>query len=155
MDKLTGAINPKDAIGVTKIPLSIVPWAAVGGMSLALLDGASKYGPFNWRDIPVQSHIYIEAGLGHLMSYADGEDNAQDSGLHHLYHTMACCAILIDAIQSGCLKDTRHTLNKPGTGTFSRDPLSYLGDPDKIKELLKRPWRSTSISSETKGEDKS
>ncbi len=145
--KETG-VNPKDLIGVQKLPLAIVPWTAVGGMCLALLDGASKYGPFNWRDIPVQSHIYIEAALGHLMSYADGEDNAQDSGLHHLYHAMACCAIILDAIQADRLGDTRYTVGKPGIGSFTRDPTKYQGDPEKIKELLKRPWRQTSIGSD-------
>jgi len=140
-------VNPKDLIGVRKIPLSIVPYSAVAGMALALLDGASKYGPFNYRDIPVQNHIYGEAGLGHFMSWLDGEDNAQDSGLHHLYHAMACAAIIIDGTVQGTIKETRHSFGKPGPGTFSRDPFKQLGDPDKIKELLERKWRTTSIGS--------
>jgi len=137
-------LNPKDAIGVTKVPLSIVPYSAIVGMALGLHSGGTKYGPFNYRDIPVQTHIYIEAALGHCMSWADGEDYDEESGLSHLYLALSTIAIIIDGLVAGNIIDTRHTLSKPGAGTFSRslDTTKHrvLADPEKLKELMKRPY---------------
>jgi hypothetical protein len=111
-------------------------------LALAMHEGGTKYGPFNYRDVPVAAHIYVDAALGHIMAYADGEDLDPDSGIHHLGKAMACCAILIDGIITNRVKDDRHTLNKPGQGSFSRDPLKYpqLVDPQKIKALLRKPY---------------
>jgi hypothetical protein len=134
------AINPKDLIGAKKIPLSIIPAPALMELAMALLEGATKYGPFNYRAIPVQSHVYIEAAIGHLLSYQDGEDIDTDSGLHHVTKCMACCAIIIDCLHTGTIKDTRPTRSLPGAGSFSRDPSKVLGDQMKIKALLSKPW---------------
>lgn len=103
--------NPKDQIGVLKVNLALVPAAAKILMAGALEDGAVKYGPYNWRSHPVQAMIYLAAAERHIEAWKDGEENASDSGKHHLGHAMACLAILVDALESGNLIDDRP---KPG-----------------------------------------
>lgn len=76
-------------------------------MSLAMGDGARKYGPFNWRASPVSTSTYVNAAMRHLISWWDGEEAAADSGVHHLAHAASCLAILMDAEANGCLQDDR------------------------------------------------
>lgn len=99
--------NPKTAIGVTKPSLSKVPPAAVLYTALAFMDGARKYGPFNWRTKKVTASIYIDAAKRHLDAWFDGEELADDSGLPHFAHALACIAILVDAKECGVLVDDR------------------------------------------------
>lgn len=136
-------VNPKDLVGSYKIPLSIVPYPAVAAMALALWDGGGKYGPFNYREVPVQSHIYYDAMLGHAMAASNGEDHTHDSGLLHLAHVMACAAILIDGMITERIKETRWSVGKPGQSSFSRDPFKYLSDPDKLRAIISRPMAPT------------
>lgn len=104
-------MNPKDEIGVKKAPLRLVPPALVINCAPVMADGASKYGPYNWRDEAVQLSIYLEAAMRHILAYQDGQDNAEDSGLSHLAHAASCIAIIMDAEPIGCLIDDRP---KPG-----------------------------------------
>lgn len=99
--------NPKDAIGVTKLPLSLVPQTAIGMASLALLDGALKYGKFNWRVAGVRVSVYLDACRRHLAKWENGEEIDSDSGLPHLAHALACLAIIVDAKAAGKLTDDR------------------------------------------------
>lgn len=99
--------NPKTAIGVTKPSLSKVPASAVLYTALAFMDGARKYGPFNWRTKKVTASIYIDAAKRHLDAWFDGEEFADDSGLPHFSHALACIAILVDAKECGVLVDDR------------------------------------------------
>lgn len=99
--------NPKDLIGQTKLQTWLVPPSAKIALAEALTDGACKYGPFNWREKGVRATVYIAAAERHVMSYLDGEDLAEDSGVHHLAHAMACFAILLDAIAQGNIVDDR------------------------------------------------
>lgn len=101
--------NPKTALGTSKLPLNLVPPVAVQHLALAFKDGALKYGPYNWRDAKVSSTVYYAAALRHLFAWFDGQDNAEDSGVHHLAHAMACCAILLDAASVDKLNDNRPT----------------------------------------------
>lgn len=99
--------NPKDLIGSNKIPLHLWPETASALGSLALLDGALKYGRSNFREIGVRSSIYFDAARRHLQFWFEGEDNDPDSGLPHLSHALACLAILVDAQAAGKLNDDR------------------------------------------------
>lgn len=99
--------NPKDLIGVKKPRLDLVPAALDIHASMAMANGAEKYGPFNWREKPVRASIYIAAARRHLAAWFDGEDTASDSGVHHLGHAAACLAILLDAQATGNLVDDR------------------------------------------------
>jgi len=106
--------NPKTKFGLTKPSMSAVPPSALIPLMEAMADGKNKYGLMNWRDKSVSSSVYYDAALRHLMSWYDGEDIAQDSGVHHLGHAMACMAILLDAMHVNNLND-----NRPTKGRFS------------------------------------
>lgn len=101
--------NPKTAIGVTKVPLHLVPPSAKHYLALALADGAMKYGPYNWRDAAISVSVYKSALERHVDAFWDGEDLAKDSGIHHIAHAMACCALILDAMTVGRLNDDRPT----------------------------------------------
>lgn len=98
--------NPKDAIGADKLPLDLVPDTAIALASLAHLDGALRYGKWNWRVAGVRSSIYVAAIKRHLAAYENGEDIAAD-GVHHLGHILACVNIIVDAGACGKLTDDR------------------------------------------------
>lgn len=104
--------NPKTAAGMKKPDLSVVPPVALLHLATAMMNGANKYGPFNWRDQPISYRPYLAAAMRHLASCLDGEDFSADTveaGLpvHHLGHVMACCAILLDAIHCETITDNR------------------------------------------------
>jgi hypothetical protein len=99
--------NPKDLVGNTKVSLSKLPVIAVAHGAMAMMDGADKYGPFNWRDKAVVASIYVDAAMRHLQCWFEGQEQATDSKVHHLGHAIACCAILLDAQAKGKLLDDR------------------------------------------------
>ena len=104
----TAEPNPKDLIGVTKVPnLSVIPSAAIVHLGRAMQNGSDKYGRMNWREHPVKASIYVDACVRHLMAWNDGEEDAEDSGVHHLGHAMACLGILLDAQEAGNMIDDR------------------------------------------------
>ena len=81
--------------------------ATIAG-TLALLDGAMKYGRSNYREIGVRSSIYYDAAVRHLTAWFEGEEADPDSGIDHLGHALACIAILVDAKEAGKLNDDRN-----------------------------------------------
>ena len=81
--------NPKDNVGSTKLPYHLVPGEVIGGVSLALLEGALKYGAYNYRVAGVRYSIYYSALQRHINAWWNGEDIDQESGIHHLYKAMA------------------------------------------------------------------
>jgi hypothetical protein len=100
-------VNPKDLIGVTKSPLRFVPPAGIAQAAKVMALGAKKYGPYNWRDYPIQNMVYVEAMLRHLYAYMDGQTIDPESGCNHLAHVAAGALIALDAEASGTLKDSR------------------------------------------------
>ena len=101
--------NPKAAIGSTKCPLHLVPPALSIGVAEAMKNGADKYGAFNFRDSKIAASVYTGAILRHLYAYMDGEDNASDSGIHHLKHIGASIALMLDSMAAGTYDDDRPT----------------------------------------------
>ena len=53
---------------------------------------------------------YLGAMKRHIDALLDGEDLAPDSGVHHLGHIAASCAIVLDAGKNGTLVDNRPPL---------------------------------------------
>lgn len=118
--------NPKTVLGATKVPLHLVPPAATHYTALAFADGARKYGPYNWREQGVSASVYVSAAKRHLDAYWDGQDESDDAKVHHLGHVMACCAIMLDAMNVGKLNDDR-----PPKGPAAKLQAEYS---DKGKE---------------------
>jgi hypothetical protein len=100
-------VNPKDRLGVEKVSITKFPGTALLHGAHAMMDGAKKYGPYNWRDKPVLASIYVDACFRHIEAWFDGEETAEDSGVHHLGHAMSCLAILLDAQETDGLVDDR------------------------------------------------
>lgn len=103
----TSSPNPKDLIGIAKVPVGLFPSAGTILGAMSMKDGAVKYGPYNWREHPVKMTVYLDAMERHLLALRDGEDEASDSGVHHLGHILGCAAILADALAVGNLIDDR------------------------------------------------
>lgn len=99
--------NPKQMIGATKLPIHLVPTTGIEEEALAFLEGALKYGKFNWRAAGVRSSTYLDAILRHLFKYMNGEDRDPDTLVHHLANIRACTNIILDAELNGMLTDDR------------------------------------------------
>ncbi len=106
--------NPKEGLGIKKACLRYTPAALVLWVGEVMKTGAVKYGPFNWRENPVEAMTYAEAIERHLLAWREGQDNAEDSGLPHLAHIAASCAILLDADACGQMIDNRSQGPAPG-----------------------------------------
>lgn len=113
--------NPKTLAGSKKVPLHLIPPSAKHFLAMAMEDGGNKYGPYNWREIPVAVSPYYSAAQRHLDAFWDGENEAPDSKVHHLAHAMACCAILLDAMTCGAMVDDR-----PIQGAAPQLQLQYV-----------------------------
>lgn len=99
--------NPKDIVGTDKVPLHLWPGTASALGSMALMEGAMKYGRTNWRVAGVRYSIYMDAAMRHMQKAFEGEDDDPDSGLPHEAHALACIAIIVDARYAGTLVDDR------------------------------------------------
>lgn len=107
MAELGKDTNPKDAIGMTKLPLDLVPDTLSIYASLAFAEGALKYGKFNWRVAGVRASIYIAALERHLAKFKDGEWEDPKTNVPHLASALACIGIMLDAKLVGKLTDDR------------------------------------------------
>ena len=99
--------NPKDAFGSAKVPVGLAPDTALQEMALAFLEGATKYGRYNWRVVGVRASIYNDAMERHRMKWWNGQDRDPVTRVRELASVMACCAILIDSEICGVLNDDR------------------------------------------------
>ena len=104
----SGGVNPKDLVGNKKVSVTKLPAVGILHGAHAMMNGAAKYGPYNWRTRSVISSIYVDAIMRHLMAWFDqSEEVASDSGVHHLGHVIASASILLDAQATGNLVDDR------------------------------------------------
>lgn len=101
--------NPKTALGIKKPPTFYTPYIPYMEYSLVHMQGAFKYGQFNWLDDPISISTYTDAAVRHIGLYLAGQRNASDTGLHHLAHAMTCLSIIIDAEAHNTLIDDRFT----------------------------------------------
>jgi hypothetical protein len=100
--------NPKTGPGRRKPNLALVPPSSIIHMSTALMDGAEKYGPYNWRKTGVSMMVYLRALNSHYQLFLDGEDYDPNTKVHHLAYVMANCAIILDGMtKQGVMVDDR------------------------------------------------
>lgn len=99
--------NPKDRIGSSKLPVSLVPDTVSILATMSFAEGASKYGAYNWRVAGVRMSIYMEAMRRHQMKLWNGEWADKKTKVPHLASIIACCGIIEDARLCGKLTDDR------------------------------------------------
>lgn len=118
--------NPKEmrAMQDDKDPLEYLVLSVLAEDAKVHKHGADKYGKLNWRVSEIKASTYVGAILRHLVAFGEGNDIDDDSGLSHLAHIRACCAVVLDAQIHGTFVDDRG----PGeliSGTVSK---SYKGE---------------------------
>ena len=128
MGKTTKDTNPKDALGVEKVPASTIPANVKLELGLAMLEGARKYGRHNYRVSGVKASVYYDALNRHIDAWWEGEDIDPESGLSHVIKAIACLVVLRDAQIGKNWVDDR-----PPKSTIDFDYLN-----SKAKEIIKR-----------------
>lgn len=128
-------VNPKDLVGNTKVSISKFPVIGTIMGAMAMMDGAEKYGAYNWRDKEVIASIYIDAAKRHLDCWFEGQETASDSKVHHLGHAIACCAILLDAQAKNKMVDDRPV--DANNLDFLEDILAKMSETIKAKKAAK------------------
>jgi hypothetical protein len=101
--------NPKNIAARNRIKTVLLPSAGIIHGAHAAMDGAKKYGPYNWRQKKIALMEYASAIERHLRDWVDGEDCATDSKCHHLGHIIATASIMLDALECGAAIDDRPT----------------------------------------------
>jgi len=136
LESLLGAgkdSNPKDAAGSARIDPTLISPFAVAECALAMEEGATKYGRYNYTVVGVKSRVYVAAAMRHLWKYLLGEDRDPKTGVHHLGSVMACAAILIDAEVRGKLTDDRPPSHKEASTWLDRMEARVK----KVREVFK------------------
>lgn len=136
-------INPKNVVGSSKIDMGIVPSTLMICVARAMLEGALKYGRYNWRIAGVRSSIYHAALLRHLAKWWNGQERDTKTRVHHLDSAIACLGILRDAELYGKLDDDRPPSPSPDLMAEFIDGTE--ADVAHLKELYKNhhPYQYT------------
>jgi len=106
--------NPKVAVGIKKVPLSVVSAPVLMEIGLGMMEGARKYRRHNYRVAGVRASVYYDAAMRHLMAWWEGEDIDIDSGLSHISKALACLSVLRDSMIFNNWKDDRPPKHKNG-----------------------------------------
>lgn len=135
------ASNPKDGVGVRKWrQFCTVPFTIIWELGVGMLEGARKYGRHNYRAIGVRASVYIDAALGHISQWWEGEDIDEESQLNHITKAMTSLVVLRDAMINKMYVDDR----PPKVVDFDeyRDNLQKSVDAifDKMPEPLEEPY---------------
>lgn len=134
--------NPKDAIGASKPRFwSGISWHVLREVSIALYEGALKYGRHNYRPAGVRGSIYFDAAIDHLAKWYEGEDFDMDTlssasngyALHHVTKAICCLIVLRDSMIAGNWVDDRPP------NTAGPEQLEYLA---AIKAGLDAKYRN-------------
>jgi hypothetical protein len=131
----TKLTNPKDTFGSAKLDMGLVPWTLMVCAARAFLEGALKYGRFNWRIAGVRSSIYHAALLRHVAKWWNGQNYDKKTRVHHLDNAIACLTIIRDAELYGKLNDDRPPCPDPDAMAEFID--SAEEDVGRLKELFK------------------
>lgn len=100
-DATTKDTNPKEGLGIKKVPTHCIPTGPLLQLGLAMMEGGRKYGAHNYRVMGAKHSVYMDAIERHRLAHLEGEDIDPDSGLYHLAKIMGCCVVLLDSIMMG------------------------------------------------------
>jgi len=106
--------NPKDAIGVRKVPMSCVPAPVIMEIALGMMEGGRKYGRHNYRIAGVRASVYYDAAMRHLMDWWEGTDIDPDSGISHVTKAITALVVMRDAMMNEMWTDDRPPVFKDG-----------------------------------------
>lgn len=120
--------NPKDAVGVRKVPMSTVSGPVMMELGLAMMEGARKYGRHNYRDIGVRSSVYYDAAMRHLVAWWEGEDTDPDSEISHLTKAIATIMVIRDAQLHNKVVDDRPPKSPKGWVNYMNTIASKIID---------------------------
>lgn len=118
--------NPKDAVGVSKAPLSVLPFRVLWGVAQAFLEGALKYGRHNYRTAGVRASVYFDAVQRHMGAWWEGEDIDPDSGLSHIDKAIASLMVLRDGMYQGNWNDDRPPKDRKGVVYKASENVKHL-----------------------------
>ena len=119
--------NPKDALGILKIPYSTISQPVIAEVGVAMLEGALKYGRHNYRAIGVRASVYFDAVVArHLAAWWEGEDIDPDSDLHHITKAIAGLCVIRDAMIQGKFIDDRPPKSPAGWQAALNDKVKAL-----------------------------
>lgn len=99
--------NPKDAIGLTKVPLHLLSPIVKAYASIAHYLGNVKYGAWNWRAGGARASVYVSALHRHVDRWWAGEEFDPADGTPHLANALCCLNIIIESKYDGKLIDDR------------------------------------------------
>lgn len=126
--------NPKDALGIKKVPMSTVSGPVLAELGVAMLEGALKYGRHNYRVIGVRASVYYDAVSRHTQAWWEGEDLDPVSGVSHITKAIASLVVLRDAMIQGNWVDDRPPPSPPGWLESLNDKVAALLEkyPDPV-----------------------
>jgi len=132
--------NPKQSIGMSKLPLHLVSPLAIAYMAVGLANGAEKYGISNYKGTEVIMSIYLAAIQRHLMAIMEGEEFDPVDGSPHWGAVLANAAIILEARAVGKLIDDR-----PITGGYLKEVEGLTKIYQNLVELHKdkKPFHYT------------
>lgn len=120
--------NPKDVLSSQKFSLEAVPPTVLAYLGLAMMEGALKYGKFNWRETGASANVYCYAAIRHIQCFLLGEDIDPDSEIHHLIKAMASLAVISDAAIDE---------NTGGLGDFFVDDRTDIMNIEELNRIAK------------------
>lgn len=121
----TAGINPKQSIGLSKLPLHLWSPLATAYGAVGLANGR-KYGEGNYKATPILMSIYLAATLRHLYAFIEGQECDEVDGTPHIAAILANMAIILEARSVGTMIDDR-----PMQG-------GYLKEAKKLTEICNR-----------------
>lgn len=146
--------NPKDSIGIKKVPMSTVSVPVIMEIGVAMLEGSLKYGRHNYRIAGVRASVYYDAFMRHVGAWWEGEDIDPASGLNHLAKAMACLTVLRDSMIQQNWVDDRPPKTPPGfveeLNKISATLIENCDDPKpaytacQYSQLIQKPQVSIS-----------
>jgi hypothetical protein len=127
--------NPKDALGVAKWrQYFCVPRQVLWELGIAMFEGATKYGRHNYRASGVRASVYVDAAMGHIDQFVEGEDIDKDSGVSHITKAIASLVVLRDAQMNDFWTDDRPPKIKDIDGLRDRLQASVAANIERYAD---------------------
>lgn len=104
-----------------KIPIHLVPFAAIEACASVLAFGRDKYGEWNWAGGFDWSRLY-SACQRHLGEWWQGDDLDKETGMSHLWHALCCVVFLVMHEKYGLGRDDRCKLFATASATEPHTP---------------------------------